>query len=90
MSDQERIACAALRHRDNGLIVCAPRHGGFMIVRVIELLGLRYDDFDQGFVTNLHDRFVTREEAWTIAEKAGQIIQRCGGDRNYLFSENIY
>lgn len=59
---------------------------------------LYYED-EQGFLTNEYDpsvnnyRFVTRTEAWKIAEAAGQIIRRCGGDDadgGTLYSENLY
>jgi hypothetical protein len=46
----------------------------------------------QGFITNT-SRFVTRQEAWYIAETANQIVQRVGGDNiggGRLFSENIF
>jgi hypothetical protein len=43
----------------------------------------------QGFVDN-KGVFHTREEAWVIADAAGQIIRRCGGDEGKLFSENLY
>jgi len=43
----------------------------------------------QGFVTNKGE-FLTREEAWIIALAEGQIIRRCGGDGEKLFSENLY
>jgi hypothetical protein len=46
----------------------------------------------QGFVTNL-GRFVGRRRAWKIAEAAGQIVSRCGGDTAFggtLYSENLW
>jgi hypothetical protein len=51
----------------------------------------------QGFVTN-KGKFVTREEAWIIADNAGQIIRRVGGDMiqrdglciGVLYSENLW
>jgi hypothetical protein len=42
-----------------------------------------------GFMTDT-GRFVTREEAHTIAKAAGQIIRRCGGDDRALYSENLW
>jgi len=33
---------------------------------------------------------MTREEAWQVAEAAGQIKYRVGGDGKELFSENLY
>jgi hypothetical protein len=43
----------------------------------------------QGFVDK-SGTFKTREEAWSIAEAANQIIRRVGGDNGKLFSENLY
>ncbi|EQA7786777.1 hypothetical protein ACX818_001371 [Acinetobacter baumannii] len=47
----------------------------------------------QGFITNKY-RFVTREEAWIIAEQQNQILCRVGGDMKdgvgRLYSENLY
>lgn len=44
---------------------------------------------EQGFLTN-EGYFVDREEAFTIARDAGQIVRRCGGDDDSLFSENLW
>lgn len=43
----------------------------------------------QGFLTS-EGRFAARDEDWKIAEAAGQIIRRCGGDGDRLFSENLW
>lgn len=48
--------------------------------------------FAQGFIDKF-GKFQTREEAWVIAEAAGQIIRRVGGDHvngGRLYSENLY
>lgn len=92
MSEQRLIACAALRYAD-GTILCAPRHGGEMVYSVAKRLGLDSIDPEQGFCTNTFNEFVTRTEAWKIAEAAGQIRYRCGGDDadgGTLYSENLY
>ncbi len=86
--DRELIACAALRFPD-GTILAAPRHGGAMNGALKSRLGLQGDP-EQGFLTNRFDRFVTRKEAHAIAQAAGQIRYRCGGDDGRLFSENLY
>ena len=47
---------------------------------------------EQGFIDRL-GKFHNREEAWKIAEPAGQIRRRVGGDTingGTLFSENLY
>lgn len=58
------------------------------------LFGRSYTSFDweQGFIDQL-GQFHTRTEAWKIAEAAGQILYRCGGDTangGTLYSENLY
>lgn len=78
---QRRVVCAALRR--GGTIICGPRHWD-SICR-----GTSKDGWDQGFVDQ-HGVFLTREEAWTVAFDAGQIIRRVGGDGKRLFSENLY
>lgn len=48
--------------------------------------------FAQGFIDK-RGKWLTREEAWVIAEAAGQIIRRVGGDEangGRLYSENLY
>ncbi len=59
------------------------------------------DSVEQGFIDQFC-RFVTREEAWKIADKQGQIRRQTGfekhgiprkpaiGDEGKLFSENLY
>lgn len=77
-----RVVCAALRD-GFGTVICGPRHWD-SICR-----SDRHDGWVQGFVDQ-HGVFMTREEAWTVAFDAGQIIRRVGGDGERLFSENIY
>lgn len=52
----------------------------------------RHGKARQGFWTT-ERRFVDRHEAWKIAEAAGQIFRRVGGDTikgGKLFSENLW
>ena len=46
-------------------------------------------DRDQGFITST-GRYVGREEAWGIAEKAQQLNNRENKTPGYLYSEDIY
>jgi len=49
-------------------------------------------DWDQGFVDQ-YGVWMDRLEAWKVAEAAGQILYRCGGDTTNggtLYSENLY
>ncbi|CAE6710389.1 hypothetical protein [Candidatus Nitrotoga fabula] len=48
--------------------------------------------FEQGFIDQ-HGVFMTRTEAWHVAQASGQILRRCGGDDangGTLYSENLY
>jgi len=90
---QRVIVCAAMRDTKTGKVICSVRHWD-------ELSRQRFNsqeeamDFDdeQGFVDNKY-QFLTRTEAWKVAEAAGQIKRRCGGDTadgGTLYSENLY
>lgn len=83
-----RIVCAANRKRFTGEVVLGIRHwDAFM--RNLDTEG---DPVEQGFITN-RGEFVDRHTAWCIAEEAGQIIRRVGGDTangGTLYSENLY
>ena len=87
---QQRIVCAAIRG-ENELIMCGARHYDATMTRTIVLGGMTniFSDAVQGFIDQ-RGNFLTREEAWIVAEKAGQIIRRVGGDGTKLFSENLY
>jgi hypothetical protein len=90
MINQERIICAAIKHKDHG-IFCGYRHG-----KCINQASKHYHNtgnektWEQGFITTDNGRFVNREEAWAIADAAGQIINREHGIVGTLFSENLY
>lgn len=67
----QRIVCAALRHA-NGSIICGPRH--FDQIMHAQAMARPTEDWrraDQGFVDQFGG-FLTREEAYEIAEKNGQ------------------
>ena len=49
-------------------------------------------EWEQGFIDN-QGQFLSRTDAWKVAEAAGQIIMRVGGDTadgGTLYSENLY
>ena len=46
-------------------------------------------EIEQGFIDQF-GLFMTREEAYLVAQAAGQIKYRCGGDEGVLYSENLY
>ncbi len=100
---EQRIVCAANRGRD-GDVICGVRHFDRLMKDAIEMFVNHADDHgqtfarvywlksEQGFVDN-RGEFLTRQQAWVIAEAAGQIIRRCGGDDangGTLYSENLY
>lgn len=48
--------------------------------------------WEQGFVDH-HGIYLDRQEAWKVAEAAGQIVRRVGGDTvkgGTPYSENLY
>lgn len=84
-----RVVCAAIRNT-NSEVICGPRHFDHTMRKQIAASGAHaWDRAEQGFVDQRGD-WLTREEAWVIAEAAGQIIRRVGGDGVRLFSENLY
>ena len=90
---QRVIVCAAMRDRETGNIICSVRHwdkNAHWLFNTVEA-AQEFDD-EQGFVDNKY-QFLTRTEAWKVAEEAGQIKRRCGGDTadgGTLYSENLY
>lgn len=96
---KRRIVCAALRTSTDRILLGVRHMDTAMYRSIDELRELgRWNDGDgrdpdaQGFVDQ-YGAFYTRTEAWKIAEAAGQILRRCGGDTTdggTLFSENLY
>ncbi len=103
--DLNRIVCAANRHPDLEIPLLGPRHwSDTMRQQYDHIEGLMNSDsrfsgsmpphheFEEGFIDKFGN-FKTRQEAWVIAEAAGQIIRRVGGDQRdggTLYSENLY
>jgi hypothetical protein len=102
-----RIVCAANYFPGMGMLI-APRHWDETMHRAYERLEAERNaarvlnpeleelpaghKFAEGFIDKF-GKWHTREEAWVIAEAAGQIIRRVGGDTTNggrLFSENLY
>ena len=85
---QRRVVCAALKFKD--YIVIGPRHYDQTMVDTIVSLKINEDEQSvQGFIDQ-HGIFMTRKVAFTVAKEADQIIRRCGGDNETLYSENLY
>lgn len=84
-----RVVCAAIRN-SSGQIICSARHfDALMHLQINEQIHGGWKFAEQGFIDQ-HGAFLSREEAWLVAEAAGQIIRRVGGDGVRLFSENLY
>lgn len=88
-----RIVCAANRAKD-GTLILGVRHFDQAMHRTIDLIygEKRPRHMEQGFIDSRGD-FLTRRQAWKVAEAAGQIIHRVGGDDTgggTLYSENLY
>lgn len=95
--DNHVIVAAACKYGD--IIVVGARH--YDPIMHTQLRALRENEeielvkrgeVVQGFIDNKY-QFLTRTEAWKVAEKAGQIKFRCGGDERNggtLYSENLY
>lgn len=87
------VVCAANRN-EVGVIAVGARHFDDRMREQMLSFGGREMWFraEQGFIDQ-RGAFMTREEAWKVAEAAGQIRRRCGGDTmngGTLFSENLY
>ncbi len=92
-----RIVCAAIRASD-GSVVLGIRHYSADMHRQLDVRTdrqkfLHRHDEDQGFVDQ-HGTFLTREEAYSVAQAAGQILhpEHCGQglDGPKLYSEGLY
>ena len=97
-----RIVCAAIRYRDSGTVVCGVHHGACISTALRFRLPGDSTTFDCGFV-DTRQKFLTRREAWRVADAAGQILRPTGWEQDYsqarpagvgddglLFSENLY
>lgn len=86
------VVCAAIRHKHTKNIICGARHFDSIMRNLIAIDGGHYhwqNETEQGFIDQFGN-FLSRQEAREIAEKVGQIKKRVGGDREKLFSENLY
>lgn len=86
-----RIMCAAVQYQLKGESLIRYMRGANHAdcVKQFEWQGIKTSDRcneKQGFLTNAFE-FVDRQEAYTIAEEAGQLVSK--RDDKTLFSENI-
>ncbi len=70
--------------------MCGARHCDSVMRGQFKAIGQKYSPENEGFIDQF-GVFMTREEAWVVANEAGQITRRVGGDgRGRLYSENLY
>lgn len=91
MAAQQRVVCAAIRKADNGLLILGVRHFDEAMFSTINELNQRMEwrGAEQGFMDNKWN-FLTREDAWKIAEAAGQILFCIDWQIGSLHSEHLY
>ena len=86
----KRVVCAAIRHVD-GRIVASPRHFDMTAYNIV----MQFPDketwrgAEQGFV-NTWGEWLTREEAWLVADANDQIIKDRDWQTGILHSEHLY
>jgi hypothetical protein len=89
-----RVVCAAVR-LPAGTMLCGARHYDSVMRAQMIAMGLTAPHHGkQGFIDQFGN-FLSREEAWQLAAKQGQIVRLVGsqtsrdGDEE-LYSENLY
>lgn len=85
---KRRIVCAAVLYDDGSMLV-GPRHFDAVMMAQAEKLPPMAREVEQGFIDQW-GTFFDRADSQLIALKAGQILYRCGGDEETLYSENLY
>ncbi|MGE4043393.1 MAG: hypothetical protein AB7F35_00970 [Acetobacteraceae bacterium] len=88
-----RIVAAANKCSD-GTVICAVRHYDPIMRSVLMWLPPKVAasaEMQQGFVDS-QGQFLTREEAWKVAEAAGQLLDRAptDGRGGTLYSEDVW
>lgn len=86
------VVCAAIKHQCTYDLIVGPRHFDATMACWIERSGMDWHRAEQGFIDQ-HGEFLSRQEAWKVADAAGQIRRRVGSDGpdgKGLFSENLY
>ncbi len=87
-----RIVCAAIRHKESGLIIAGARHYDPIMTGVLFTLGYSLENkptgFTTGFITNKGE-YLDREQAWIVAEAASQIRHRVSTEGT-LYSECLF
>lgn len=105
MGAQRRVVCAACQwtlheYYSEPIIILGARHFDKLMHEAVASFNSDTPTWRtlvggkevQGFIDQW-GVFMDRQEAWKVAEAAGQILYRCGGDRAHggaLYSENLY
>lgn len=88
---QRVVVCAAIRRKD-GKIVCGARHYDAVMRGQILRGGKRPNKWlsaEQGFIDQF-GVFMNRQEAWTVADTAGQVNYGRDYSEGTLYSEDLY
>jgi hypothetical protein len=93
------VVCAANRSRVTGKIIAGARHWDSIMRQQVNWLdpssnnGRQMPDewagAEQGFIDQ-YGQWMTREEAWKVAEANNQIKFPSGWDKGTLYSEDLY
>jgi hypothetical protein len=97
---QRVVVCAANRTKDGKRMVCGARHWdsamrgqvcntNWFSIKLFGRLPKRWRGAEQGFIDQF-GVFMTREEAWVVAEAAGQIKFGRDYSKGTLYSEDLY
>lgn len=93
LNNMRRVICAAIRAEQGGLIIGIRHYDAKMADQIFYRIdGHEFqhrNDEDQGFIDQF-GIYMTRQEAWEVAEKAGQILYLLDGQEGTLYSENLY
>lgn len=86
-----RIVCAAVHKKNSAFTVPGIRHyDDDMMVLIYHLfVPFKKEDYIDGFLTN-KGKFLSRKQAWVVADKARQIRSRIGQVFGELHSEDLY
>lgn len=86
----QRVVCAAIRHARTGRILTGARHFDTVMQEWLKDYELGdWADADQGFIDQW-GTFLTRQEAFVIAERQGQYNPWGEHTRGVLYSEDLY
>jgi len=94
LKGDRKVVCAAIRSKKSGKVICGARHYDSVMRSQLEVYDavapINKAEIEQGFIDQWCN-FLTREEAWVVANAAKQVIRVCGGNSlGKLFSENLY